>query len=593
MNTNLRIRETGIRRAIILGLTACCLVAASMASADDLKDARTAFAAGQLDQALQSFEKASNQGYAEGRAGVGQVYLRKRNLAKAQEAFETALKMDGNLAMAHYGLGEVLRRQGDYANAIPKLQRATELDRKFPEALLALGDSYVQLGKHAEAVAALNPGLNWGTKWRPRFLVALGNAELARDSLRDAGIYFTQAQQAAPDDPYTNRALGEFYVKRGIGALAVDNLQKAVSLDTTDAELRHALGQAFYYDQRYNEALEQFKRVVEMDPEFPAGQLSLGNLYYLSGPADARRYADARPFLEKYTQMMPNDPKGWSLLGRDYYFLKLKDESVDALAKAVSLGDKSKEAYRILGRAYVEKKEWAKALDAYGKADLESSDFFRIAQVHAILGNVAAADSVYKSMVDKDSTSNEAKVALVEWGKLKYRQKDYPGAIGVFARRLALDPNSDEAYYYTGLSSKEMKQIPEALAALRQATVLAPTKADRFFWLGVTLVQADSIEVADQAFTQVTVLDSTSKNAAVAFQQLGFHQLLKKNWDGAIGFLESSIKLDDKNVATLVWLAQAYQNSGNKTKAIETYRKALAIQPGQQDAVKGLKMLGV
>lgn len=592
MNSNLRTRASGIRRVIGACFAVSLFAVALPVSADDLKDARTALAAGQLDAAMKSYERAAAQGYAEGRAGVGQVLLRKRQLSKAQEAFELSLKMDGNLAIGHFGLGEVFRRQGDCTNALPHLKRANELDRKYPDAALALGDCYVQLKRHADALSVLNPGLNWGAKARPRFLVALGNAELARDSLRDAGIYFTQAQQAAPNDPITNRALGEFYVKRGIGGLAVDNLQRAVSLDTTDAELRHALGQAFYYDQRYNEALEQFKRVVEMDPEFPAGQLSLGNLYYLSGPADARRYADARPHLEKYTQMMPKDARGWSLLGRDYYFLKMKDESVTALSTAVALGDKSKEAYRILGRAYVEKKDWAKALEAYSKADLESSDAFRIAQVHAILGNTGAADSVYAGMVEKDSTSNEAKVALVEWGKLKYRQKDYPGAVAVFQRRLALDPNSDEAYYYTGLSNKELKRLPEALAALRQSTVLAPTKADRFFWLGVTLVQADSINASDVAFTQVTVLDSTSKNTAVAYQQLGFHQLLNKNSSGAVAHLERSVQIDDKNVASLVWLAQAYQNSGNKSKAIETYRKVLLLQPGQQDAVKGLKLLG-
>ena len=55
---------------------------------------------------------------------------------------------------------------------------------------------------------------------------------MARDSLRDAGIYFTQAQQAAPDDPTTNRALGDFYLKRGIGSLAIPSYQKAVELDS-------------------------------------------------------------------------------------------------------------------------------------------------------------------------------------------------------------------------------------------------------------------------------------------------------------------------------------------------------------------------
>lgn len=587
-----RFRDLGSHCLLTAALLAASCLGAGSVRADDLKDARNAFAAGQLDQAMQLFEKAAGQGYADGRAGVGQVLLRRRQLDKAQEAFELAVKMDGGNAIGHYGLGEVLRRRGECDKAIVELQRAVSLDRKFPEAQLALGDCLVQLGRHDDAVEALNAGLNWGSKWRPRFLVALGNAELARDSLRDAGIYYTQAQQAAPDDPYTNRALGEFYVKRGIGALAVDNLKKAVALDTSDAELRHALGQAYYYDQRYNEALEQFKRTVEMDPEFPEGELSLGNLYYLSGPADPRRYADARPFLEKYTELNPKDPKGWSLLGRDYYFLRMRDEAVAALTKAASLGDRNKEAARILARAYVDQKEWAKALDAYSRADLESSDLFRIAQVYAILGNTSAADSVYQSMVQKDSTSGEAKAALLEWGKLKYRQKDYPGAVQVFERRLALDPNSDEAYYYAGLSYKEMKQLPEAIAALRKGAELAPTKSDRFFWLGVTLVQADSIDASDEAFTQVTAIDSTGRNRALACQQLGFHQLLKKNWDDAVRFLECAASNDDKNVGTLVWLGQAYQNSGNKGKAIETYRKVLQLQPGQPDATKGLKMLG-
>jgi cytochrome c-type biogenesis protein CcmH/NrfG len=40
-----------------------------------------------------------------------------------------------------------------------------------------------------------------------------------------------------------------------------------------------------------------------------------------------------------------------------------------------------------------------------------------------------------------------------------------------------------------------------------------------------------------------------------------------------------------------VWLGQAYQNSGQKAKAIESYRKALELDPKQPDARNGLKQL--
>jgi tetratricopeptide (TPR) repeat protein len=590
---NAMIRDRGFARllqplAVGLALVLC----ATAARADELKDARAALASGQYDQALRQFEHVASQGFAEGRAGVGQVYLRKHEYAKAKEAFETARKMDGNLALAWFGLGEVDRRQEKYAEAVPFLQKAVEIDRKFPEAQMALGECLTQLKRYDEAIAALNPGLNWGTKWKPRFLVALGNVEMGRDSLRDAGIYFTQAQQAAPDDPITNRALGDFYLKRGIGSLAIPNYQKAVDLDSSDVELRFALAKALEYDQRYNDALENYRWVTERDAEFAPGQFALGSLFYRSGQADPRRYADARPYLEKYTQLNPDDPRGWSLLGRDYFFLKMKDEAVTAMTKAMQLGDRSKEMYTVLARAYVERKEWQNALDAYAKGEPNATDQFKIGQMLVLTGNLAGADSIYQAMIARDSTTSDARYAMVELGKLRFRQKDFPGTVGIMERRIALDPNSDEAYYYAGLSYKELKQLPEAIAALRQSAALAPNKSERHFWLGLVLATADSIPEANAALIRSTEIDSTSKNAAIAYQQLGYRALLSKDWGQAIEYLERSVAINDKDVHSLVWLAQGYQNSGNKGKATEVYRKVLALDPSNTDARNGLKALG-
>ena len=578
----------GIALAALLALALC----APVARADDLKDARAALASGQYDQALRLFERVASQGFAEGRAGVGQVHLRKREYAQAKSAFEHAQKMDPNLALAWFGLGEVERRQEKYAEAVPFLKKAVDLDRKYPEAQLALGECLTQIRRHEEAIQSLSPGLNWGTKWKPRFLVALGNVEMSRDSLRDAGIYFTQAQQAAPEDPITNRALGDFYLKRGIGSLAIPNYQRAVTLDSADVELHFALAKALEYDQRNNDALAEYEWVVARDPEYPPGQLAIGSLLYRAGQADPRRYTEARAPLEKYTRLMPDDPRGWSLLGRDLYFLKLKDESVEAMTKAAVLGEKNKDMYTVLGRALVDRKEWQKALDAYAKGEPNTTDQFKIGQMLVILGQLTQADSMYKAMIAKDSTSSDARFAMVELGKLAFRQRDYPATVAAMQRRIALDPTSDEAYYYAGLSYKELKQLPEAVAALRQAVILAPGKADRHFWLGLVLASADSIAEANAALNRMVEIDSTSKNAAIAFQQLGYRALLDKDWPRAITLLERSASINDKDVHTLVWLGQGYQNSGNKGKAIEAYRRVLALEPDNPDARNGLKVLG-
>ncbi|MFM7231301.1 MAG: tetratricopeptide repeat protein [bacterium] len=582
-----------VRAALVTVLATVAILGDARMARADLKEARAALAAGRYDDALALYERAAEQGFAEGRAGMGQVYLRRRNDEKALEMFQMAQRMDANFAMGHWGEGEVARHREDWTGALPSYQRAVSLDRKYPEAQLALGDCFTQLGRFDEAIGALNPGLNWGTRWRPRFLVALGNVEMARDSLRDAGIYFTQAREAAPEDPITNRALGDFYLRRGIPSLALPEYEKAVALDSTDIDLRFALGRALASDQRYDEAILQYRWVAERNPEFAGAQLALGDIFYRAGQARSSYYAEARPYLERYTQLVPNDARGWSLLGRTYYFLRMRDEAAPALQKAQDLGDRSKDMYAVLFRLSVERKEWQKALDAAGKADLSNAQMVQLAQVYAFMGNPGAADSTYRAIIERDSLSSDGRFAMLEMAKMQYRAKDYPVAIGTLQRRIALDGTSGEAYYFLGLSHKELKQFPEAIAALRQSATLEPTKGDRHFWLAVTLTQADSIDAGLDAFRAAVAVDSTSKNSAVARQQLGYRALLKKDWGSAIDDLERSVAIDPRNVQSLIWLAQAYQNSGNRAKATEYYRRVLEVQPGQPDAVKGLKTLGL
>src|SRR6185436_9741175 len=153
MNAILRIL---VRTAVVAVLCAAILpVLASSARADELKEGKIALAAGKLEEASRMFEKAAAQDYAEGRAGVGQVWLRRRNYDKALEQFQLAQRMDANLALAYWGMGEVSRRNEDCTAALPNFQKAVQLDRKFPEAQLGLGDCLTQLRRFDEAVAAL------------------------------------------------------------------------------------------------------------------------------------------------------------------------------------------------------------------------------------------------------------------------------------------------------------------------------------------------------------------------------------------------------------------------------------------------------
>ena len=110
------------RRSSLIALAATAWLSVPVAvRADDLKDGRAALQGGRYEDAIKAFERAAQQGDASGRAGVGLVWLRRRQYDKAWEAFQLAQKMDPNLAMAYYGQGEVLRRQGVWDEAQQRL----------------------------------------------------------------------------------------------------------------------------------------------------------------------------------------------------------------------------------------------------------------------------------------------------------------------------------------------------------------------------------------------------------------------------------------------------------------------------------------
>src|SRR6476661_8387582 len=141
------------RSRLLAGLWLALACAPAVARADDLKDGKAALQAGNLDAAMRLFESAAGQGSAEGRAGVGQVWYRRRQYAKAMEAFQTAQKIDPNLALAYYGQGQVLMRQDRCEKAVPLFEKANDLDRRFPEAQLDLASCLTQLKQFDKAVA--------------------------------------------------------------------------------------------------------------------------------------------------------------------------------------------------------------------------------------------------------------------------------------------------------------------------------------------------------------------------------------------------------------------------------------------------------
>lgn len=599
------------RRATLpwFGILLCTLLASSVlgfsqARADAYADGKKLMKDGQYEQAIPLLKQAAadDETRPEVQIALGQALEKRRHWKDALEAYDAAVKLDPRSAEAQRGRGITLGQLGRNDEAVQALQQATDLDHKFPEAQLALGDALVKQKKYDDAVNVLTEGTKWGPKVAPYFYEHLGMAEAARGNYKDAEVQLLKAREMAPNTAEFHRALGDLYMQRKIPNLATLSYQQAISLDSDDLDSRFAMARALANDGRYNESLDQYKEIITRDSLYAEAYKEMGDIYVRASDTDPHFLPEAQKNLEKYRRLEPDDPEGSALLARAYYKLGRRDDALALIQPAAAAGQLTPDGHLIYARLSYDKQDWPTAVREFtlAGAKMDEYDARRLAQSFQKTGRPDAADSIFAARFAADSVAakpmDKASDWILERAKLRYNmgKKDttqYAASIPFFQRKIGLDPKSDEAYYYWGLSLREVGKFQEADSALHQAVQLAPNKADRHFWYAVNLTKLGRNADASPEWQAVAGLDSTTSVGAIARQRLGYGYLLDKNWPRAIELLESSVRIDPKQPQSWVWLGQGYQNSGQKEKAIEAYHKALELDPNQSDAKKGLQQL--
>ena len=594
-------------RPLVWSLLVLSLLTACEARADALADGKRLLKDGSpaaLEQAVPLLKQAvaDDPSRPEAQIALGQALEKRRHWKEALEAYDAAAKLDERSAEAQRGRGMTLEKLGRTDEAVPALQQAVELDHKFPEAQLALGDALVKQKKYDDAVNVLTEGTKWGAKVAPYFYEHLGMAEAARGNYKEAEVQLLKAREMSPNTAEFHRALGDLYMERKIPNLATLSYQQAISLDADDLDSRFAMARALANDSRYNEALDQYKEIIQRDSLYSEAYKELGDIYVRAAANEIKFLPDAEKNLEKYTKMEPDDPEGKALLARAYYMHGRRDEALALIQPAAASGQLTADGHLVYGRLAYEKQDWPTAVREFSLASnkMDEYDARRLAQSLLKVGRADAADSIFTARWAADSTAGKPNDKASDWilerAKLRYSmgKKDttqYGAALPLFQRKIALDPKSDEAYYYWGLSLQGVGKFQEADQVLQQAVQLAPNKADRHFWYAYNLSKLGRNPDARREFQAVAGLDSSSSLGAIARQRVGYYLLLEKNWSGAVEQLEASVRIDPKQPQSWVWLGQGYQNSGQKQKAIEAYRKALELDPNNNDAKKGLQQL--
>ncbi|MEP6810961.1 MAG: tetratricopeptide repeat protein, partial [Chthoniobacterales bacterium] len=124
---------------------------------------RIKFALGEMEEGLRGFRLAEemNRRLPAVYNYLGDVYVRMLRWADARQAYEKALELDEENALAYQGLSSVYRRLGMNQEATDAALRAVSLLHRLPEAHFNLGVAMARSGEYSRAVTAFEMALRF------------------------------------------------------------------------------------------------------------------------------------------------------------------------------------------------------------------------------------------------------------------------------------------------------------------------------------------------------------------------------------------------------------------------------------------------
>jgi serine/threonine-protein kinase len=322
--------------------------------------------------------------------------------------------------------------------AIQSFQRAVELDPRFALAHAGLGEAYWR--KYG-----LTKDARWVEEARASCTTAVGFSD------RLAPVYVTLGLIDAGTGRYDD---------------AIQELKRAVALDSVNGDAYRELATAYQAVGRTTDAEATYRMAIQVRPNYWANYNTLGNFYFRQS-----RYTEAEAQFRRATELTPDNARAYANLGGLYIAMKRYDDAARTLEKSVAIMPTA-QALSNLGTLYFERGRYADAARMMEQASKSSQGDSRLwsnlaAAYYWAPGERARAGAAYEralALAKQESQVNPRNAALL------LRMADCDSMLGrgeearrLIERALALAPKDVESMFKAGVVYEQLGDRARAL----------------------------------------------------------------------------------------------------------------------------------
>ena len=359
-----------------------------------------------------------------------------------------------------------------------------------------------------------------------------------------SGIMFGAHVTFAQGDARQNALTLE---QRGQNAEAEQAWQSIASSNPQSAEAYAHLGLLDARQERYDEAVANYRKAISLNAELPGLQMNLGLALF-----KAKDFKGAiKPFAAELKKH-PDDQRLTILLGMAHYGMGDYFVAIPYLQKAAEREPQSLPLRLTLAHSCLWSKQYQCVLDVYKEIltlNAESAEADMLAgEALDEKGDNAGATEQFRAAVRSNPKEPNAHFGLAY---LLWTQNHFQEAATEFQAELDNDPQHLEARAYLGDSYVQLKDYVKAQPELEKA------------------------RAADASL-------------ALVHRDLGIIYAEEGRKEDAISELQKAIELDPKDVSPHWRLAKLYQSTGKKEEAKAEFAKASAMNKESIQASQAL-----
>lgn len=282
------------------------------------------------DKALDVYEQAANldQNNAQIFSGIGYVHALKEEYELAADAYEQAISLSPNNSKLYYALGYSLGKSENYESAADAYEQAVSLEPNNIQNHIGLGVVLLRQQKYDPAidvynrVLALSPDNEKAHKVISLILVEQ-NKSLEAISL------IQKASQQYPQLARLQILLARALVDKNDISRALEALEIAKVTDPQNHWLYLQTGDILYQQQKYDDALVEYKAASKLETNSPEAVEGKGRIYLAK-----KNYLRATSEFRRMTLDYPNNPVGYHYLGIALQARKRENDALSALVEA-------------------------------------------------------------------------------------------------------------------------------------------------------------------------------------------------------------------------------------------------------------------